>query len=403
MAIPKLADPSFQGLRVAVFGFDGTEASQIRRIRGFRALGAEVTAFCQNRGNMNADFQPEWDAIDLGPAPNNSFVKRGFGLFGAVRRAMQGRRALAEADLIVARNMDLALVALMARRLAGGRAPLVYECLDIHGLFTRPDKIGRLMRWVERRVLARSDLLVVSSPGFVRNYFQPMQGYDGPVALVENKLWLGDTPPPRPQPKRAEGPLTIGLVGSIRCQPSVDLLFETARRMGADLRLKFAGNLHDHAVHGFDQALAATPNAEWTGPYPYPQGLTQAYADCDLVWAQDLWQAGSNSDWLLPNRIYEASWSGCPQVALARTETGRRIASDGLGWVLDDATPEALEILLRGLSRDEIAAKSASLLARPESDFTLSPADLIPMLTPGRGAQHHVTGIPVLNAETARR
>lgn len=382
MVTKKAAEPIAAGLRVAVFGFDGTEASQVRRIRGFRALGAEVTAFCQSRGNMDTDFQPDWDAVDLGPAPNNSFLRRGFGLFGAVRRAMQGRRALAGADLIVARNMDLALVALMARWLSRGRAPLVYECLDIHGLFTRPGMVGRLMRWAERRVLARSALLVVSSPGFLRNYFQPLQGYDGPVALVENKLWLGDTPPDRLQLKRREGPLTIGLVGSIRCQPSVDLLFETARRMGGDLRLKFAGNLHDHAVHGFEAALLSAPNAEWSGPYRYPQGLAAAYGDCDLVWAQDLWQAGSNSDWLLPNRIYEASWCGCPQIALASTETGRRIASDDLGWVLDTATPEALETLLRGLTRQDITAKSAALLARPDTDFTLSPADLLPMLAP---------------------
>jgi hypothetical protein len=47
---------------------------------------------------------------------------------------------------------------------------------------------------------------------------------------------------------------------------------------------------------------------------------------CDAVWAQDLWQSGANSDWLLPNRIYEASYFGCPSIALA---PGRR---PGGGW-----------------------------------------------------------------------
>ncbi|MDO5528821.1 MAG: glycosyltransferase [Paracoccus sp. (in: a-proteobacteria)] len=380
------------GLRVAVFGFDATEASQIRRIRALRALGCDVTAFCQRRGNMDADFQPDWPLFDLGRAPNRGFVRRGAGLPAAVTRALAGWRELAQADLVIARNLDLALIALAARRIAAMRAgrppaPLVYECLDIHGLMTREGRIGAAMRALERRVLARTALLVLSSPGFLRHYFKPLQGWDGPTALVENKLYLGDDPPKRPAaPGERGGPLVLGLVGSIRCKPSVDLLLETALRMGGDLRLHFAGNVHEHAVPGFHRAIAAHPFAEWAGPYSYPSGLPAAYAPCDLVWAQDMWQAGANSEWLLPNRIYEASWCGCPQIALGRTETGRRIAQDGLGWVLDAPTPGALETLLRGLSRSQIAARADALLARPAADFVQSPDDLRVMLAPALGA-----------------
>ena len=81
------------------------------------------------------------------------------------------------------------------------------------------------------------------------------------------------------------GPLVIGLIGSIRCQPSVDLLFQTMWRMGGDLQLHVAGNLHDHAVTGFWRSVAETPHAGWTGPYAVPHGLPAAYGECDLVWA----------------------------------------------------------------------------------------------------------------------
>ena len=191
---PPLPEP---GLRVAVFGFDGAEASQIRRIRALRALGCEVMAFCQRRQG-SPDFTPEWPNVDLGLVRHQDIRGRALGLGSAVRRALGQWRWLAGADLIVARNLDLALIALSARRLAGLRAgrapaPLVYECLDIHDLMTAPDRKGRIMRAAERHVLARAALLVVSSPGFVENYFAPVQGYSGPVALVENKLWLGES------------------------------------------------------------------------------------------------------------------------------------------------------------------------------------------------------------------
>jgi succinoglycan biosynthesis protein ExoL len=391
-----------QGLPVAVFGFDVAEAAQIRRIRSLIALGCEVTSFCQRREG-GADFTPEWRNIDLGLVRHNDIRGRALGAGAAVRRAMQGWRQLADARLVIARNLDLALIALAARRLAALRAgrrapPLVYECLDIHDLMTRQDRVGAIMRRAERQVLASAALLVVSSPGFVQNYFDPVQAYRGPVALVENKLWLGldaAQRPPRPvaQARAPGAPLTIGLVGSIRCQASVELLMRTADLMGDRLRLRISGALHEHSLSGFHQALAARSNVEWTGPYAYPAGLAQAYAGCDLVWAQDMWQRGTNSDWLLPNRIYEASWCGCPSVGLADTQTGARIIGDGLGWTIARAAPEALAALLDSLTPQDLAGQRAALLARPESDFVQQAGDVLPFLAPvsgvgpGQGAQ----------------
>ena len=382
--------PRLEGMSVAVFGFDIAEAAQIRRIRSLMALGCRVTSFCQRREG-GPSFTPEWRNIDLGLVRHKDIRGRALGAAAAVRRAMSGWRELAGARLVLARNLDLALIALAARRLAALRAgraapPLVYECLDIHDLMTRPDRVGRIMRRAERHVLAQSALLVVSSPGFMQNYFQPVQGYRGPVALVENKLWLGlgaEARPLRPAPaSRPDGPLTIGLVGSIRCQASVELLMRTADLMGDRLRVRISGGLHEHSLHGFHKALAARANVEWTGPYAYPQGLAQAYAGCDLVWAQDMWQRGTNSDWLLPNRIYEASWCGCPSVGLADTQTGARITADRLGWTVPRAAPEELAALLDRLTPGLLAGQRAALLSRPEGDFVQGPGDVLPMLAP---------------------
>ena len=239
-------------------------------------------------------------------------------------------------------------------------------------------------RATERQVLSRAALLVVSSPGFTENYFRPLQHYRGPVALVENKLWLDPAaglsrPVAEPRPDR---PVTIGLVGSIRCQASVDLLLKTADLMGDRLRVRFSGALHDHALKDFRAEVARRPNVEWTGPYAYPAGLPGAYAGCDLVWAQDMWQRGTNSDWLLPNRIYEASWCGCPSVALADTQTGRRIAQDALGWVIDRPGPASLADLLDRLPPASLAEARSRLLARPAAEFVQSTVDLLPMLAP---------------------
>lgn len=372
--------------KVVFFAFDVSEASQVRRIAAVRRLGHDVASYAFRRGNMNRGFRPDWPDVDLGTVPNRAPGRRLASLFPALVRILRRRRLAQGSDLWIARNLDLLLLAHATRALTGHReVKIVYECLDIHGLLTRRDALGRFLRGIERTLMARSDLLVTSSPGFVRAYFEGIQDYGGPVALIENKLWFGDHPIPRPRTPRqrpADAPLVIGSVGSIRCAPSLSILAETARRMGQDVHVAFHGNVHRHAVPEFDQVIAAHPNMSYHGPYRYPDDLQAIYAGCDLVWSQDLWQAGANSDWLLPNRIYEASWFGCPSIAVAGTETARRVADRGLGFVIAAPSADALVRRLATLGREEIAAVSGGILDRDDGEFRLHYRDIAPMLAP---------------------
>src|SRR3546814_8211050 len=78
-------------------------------------------------------------------------------------------------------------LALAGKRLSGARAPLIYEVLDVQRVFLGSGPVSRLFRWAERQLLKRSDLLVVSSPGFDRHYFRSVQGYRGRLFLLENR------------------------------------------------------------------------------------------------------------------------------------------------------------------------------------------------------------------------
>lgn len=362
---------------IFIFGFDLTEASQIRRINSIQMLGHDVKSAAFQRGNMNASFVPDWPNIDLGYVPNESHGKRIIGILRGIWRVMKQRHALKEADVIIARNFDLLVVAWITRLLSGaGRVPLVYECLDIHGLFTRTGPIGAIMRWCERRLLARVQLLIVSSPGFISQYFANVQGYHGPHIVIENKLWFDGPPIARPKTRDRHDVLTIGWVGSIRCAPSLKLLMETADYFGERVTIRIHGNVHRHALPDFDGQLASRANVTYFGPYDYPSGLAAVYAACDVVWAQDLWQRGANSDWLLPNRIYEASWFGCPSIAVADTETGRKVAADGLGFTIENPSADALIDLIERLDQSMIDDVSEQLLATDDTAFMLRPTDV---------------------------
>lgn len=378
-------DASMSGaLRIEVFGFDVAEISQIRRIRALRSIGHMVHSFTMRRMNMQQQFEPDWPNTHLFVTENENLVKRARIVGASILKMFKHRQRMRDADVIIARNLDMLAIAWAARALAGAkRTPLVYECLDINGSLCGDGAKSRLMRAAERFLLARVQMLVVSSPGFIRNYFEPLQGYRGPWTLWENKLAAGASLPARPTVREirpADQPLRLGWVGTIRCAPSLDLLTRAAEEIGPDLHIHISGVVHHHVLPDFEARIASHDNITYHGPYDYPDDLADIYSAIDLVWSQDLWQSGNNSDWLLPNRIYEASWAGCPNLAVAQTETGRRVVEDGLGWVIERPDADLLIDLLGQLDRHDIAAKGQALLDRPADDFVQCPNELADLL-----------------------
>ena len=372
---------------VVVFGFDAAEAAQIRRIRSYMDCGFSVQGFTMRRDNMNADFVPFWPNVSLGIVPNENMRRRIAALIRAVPVVARHREKLADADLVVARNLDMLALAVVARLLAPGtKPPVIYECLDIHGAMTDGGAKGRLFRWLERRLLAHTRSLIISSPAFLANYFEPVQGWTGTTKLLENKMWFDDGALSRPNPDPVPGSendtdaIRLGWVGTLRCPRSLEILMEAARQMGPKLEVRMHGVVHRHALPDFDQIVADHSNIAYLGPYEYPQGLAAVYADCDLVWSQDLWQWGTNSTWLLPNRIYEASFFGCPSLAVDGTETGRRVG-DGLGWTIPEPTADALVSCIEMLSKLDLQTARRQLLEQPESRFRQTNDEILAAMT----------------------
>lgn len=367
---------------ILFFAPDLAETAQLRRIRSFARAGHGVRSVSMRKNAVRVD----WPDLDLGQIENEQLGRRLWLALRGLGKLWAHKSQVAQADLIIARNIDMVMLALVARFMCRRRIPVVYECLDIHGIFTGTGRKAQVARWVERFALARVALLVVSSPGFIEHYFGPVQHYVGRYLLLENKLWFPDHPLPRPDAKPGRGgPLVLGWVGSIRCQPSLDLLCDVAARMKDALRIEISGVIHDHALDDFAGRIAMHPNIRYTGPYAYPDGLASVYGACDLVWAQDLWQRGANSDWLLPNRIYEASWFGCPSIAVAETQTAAKIALDRLGYVIASASPESLSGLLQSLTRERIDEVRQDILTRPNSQFALTEAEIDAVVAKGMG------------------
>ncbi len=386
--------------KLAVFGTDAAEAAQVKRMDSYLACGFVVQGFMMRRANMNADFVPFWDNLHLADIENENQLGRMWAVAKSIPKVFANRHLLRGTDIVVARNLDMLMIAAFAQKLAPEASPrLIYECLDINNLMTGDGIKNRIFRWIERQLLTRTDTLMVSAPAFIDNYFGPVQGWNGNTVLVENKIWVSDPAVlPRPSPAQItdraqispETPLTVGWIGTLRCQQSLDLLVAAAQALGPRIRISMHGVIHHHAVQDFDATLAAHPNLVFCGPYSYPNGLADVYENCDVVWAQDMWQWGTNSTWLLPNRIYEASYFGCPSIAVAGTGTGDRVSA-GLGWTIPEPTAEALIALLSKLTADDLTKMRQAILARPDHEFLQSADEIRQALSAKSGTTHSVT------------
>lgn len=356
--------------RIAFFGHDAADAAVRRRVRSFQGDGFEVTGFMMRRREPLAQ---EWDNVDLGQTQDGAFLQRIRQIFRGARTAAADREKLASADVIYARNLDMLACAFLAKRHARLFTPVIYECLDIHRLLCRTDVVGKSLRGIEGWLLRRCSALVVSSPAFLKEHFERHYPGAATAFLIENRL-AGQFDYGSRKPaggNQIDGKIRLGWVGNLRCSRSLDLLCLLADRFGPQIEVKLHGVPALTEIPDFESRVTGKENMFFHGRYRSPEDLPTIYAGLDVVWSGDFMEAGLNSTWLLPNRIYEGGYYCVPPIAPAQTETARWIVRHDCGFTLEEPLEQTLPQLIEGLLQDPsaISAYSKSLERLPEVTF----------------------------------
>jgi succinoglycan biosynthesis protein ExoL len=383
----------------------------IKRARAFRRAGLEVMSFTFRRRKFNQEYVPEWQDVSLGETVDRHYALRLMRLLQALPRLVRERRRLAGADFFYARNIDMCALALLARAIARSRAPVVYEVLDVQRIFTGRGPVSFLFRLAERLILARIALLVVSSRAFISHYFAPAQGYAWPWFLLENKILELDqaTRDARPSPEHPrgpacppQGPWVIAWLGNLRCPRSPQLLTAIARALGDRVRIQIHGFPTETGLDRFLEMIAGHDNIVYAGEYRSPEDLPRIYEQAHFAWAFDYLDAGTNSAWLLPNRLYEGCYFGTPALAPKGTETGRRVEEQGLGWTVGEPVDLAVVELLQTLDAKAYLARRRHLLGLPSALF-LDEGDSAELCRQVLDGTHAVEAEAADMAATARR
>jgi succinoglycan biosynthesis protein ExoL len=349
------------------------DAAVLRRVRMLELGGAEVRV--AGFARPGADLTALPGGISLGTTFDARFAQRAFSVLAAGTRIASRLAAEPRPDIIIARNLEMLALANRLRRWAPD-APLVYECLDIHRLMLRGDLAGRLLRGIERLMGRRAALLVTSSPAFLREYFEHYRQSAAPTLLIENKIvdeagGRGSNPL---LAGPADGPLRIGWFGALRCRRSLTELSAFSRQMAGQVEVTLRGRPALTEFDDFHAQVAAEPHLAYAGPYRAAD-LETIYSEVHFSWAIDYFEAGQNSSWLLPCRVYEGCYHGAIPIALAGTETAAFLKRLGIGVVLENTRPETLRHILGGISRDEMRALAQAVARLPPEHFAYNTAD----------------------------
>lgn len=365
-------------LHVLYLVHDVSDPAVRRRITMLRAGGARVTlAGFRRTANPIADIEG-LRPIDLGATRDGRFGQR---LAAVAKAAVSiGSRlgGMPRPDLIIARNLEMLALARRAKSAFGASVPIVYECLDIHRLVLRNDLLGKALRATERFLARDVKLLVTSSPAFIANYFKPFGQVAAPIELVENKYFEaaailpGDS---EPADGPAGPPWRIGWFGALRCRRSLELLADFSRRMNGRFEIVLRGRPALSEFPDFHGFVESEPWLSFRGPYRNPEDMAAIYREVHFSWAIDFFEAGQNSEWLLPNRLYEGCRFGAVPISMGNTETGRFLNQQDIGVLLSQATPEGLEAALGKMEEHRFGKLKARVLARNPRTWSYDRSD----------------------------
>lgn len=360
--------------KISYFVPDLTDPAFHRRLQMLETGGATVTPIGFRRSAKAERIQDE-AVVELGSTADGRLLRRLGSVAVALTRIERVAPYVRGSDAIIARNLEMLVLAARARRLYAPDAKLIYESLDIHRLLLNGGPAGKILRFIESALWRDVALLLTSSPAFVQHYFRS-RGFGGPIRIEENKVLMPEDHIPERQPnQRVMGPpWRIGWFGMIRCRKSLNILSALAEAAGGGIEIIIRGRPSSSVFPDFDGDLSGLRNVHYLGPYNNPQDLAQIYGDVHFNWTVDFYESGLNSAWLLPCRMYEGSLFGSVPIAEDGVETANWLRRHHAGVILRKPMERQLLKFFSELDQSRYVALADQVNAVARSDIMVDRA-----------------------------
>lgn len=325
-----------------------------RRAAMLLEAGYDIQVYGFSRALYEENTFPESiEVVSLGEVESRKYFRRIKKLLKAVFliRKLEKKYSKPPA-LIYAFGLDMAMVGNLAM---ASSIPLVYEVGDIQIPLPHTNLSSRLFEMVEKKVMARCQMLAVTSPGFISDYFNILNPRIAEKTLViENKLAREIAEKyPRPAERHIPmKPLKIGYIGLFKYENCIFPLIEAVSKRKGDFELHFYGDgsLKKDILTYVDKY----DNVFYHGSFSSIQDLHKIYKSVDLSYV-----VYNNHDpnvrMALPNKLYDGPYFGVPLVVAENTLLAKRIRELGIGLVIDPRKENFADQFLQELNADLLA------------------------------------------------
>lgn len=341
-----------------------------------QGFDVEVVAFERHyhKGRL-----PDCPITLIGKIDHGEYLKR---LIVMIRAVPILRQRMKANSVIYLTGLDMAFFS-MGAGIGFNRAKII-EVGDIRDIQLRSGIMGKLIRWLDGKVVDRCRLIVVTAPDFLNSYYHHWVKTRTPGLVIENKLEQAVVSNFRQSInastniRNSNGRLVIGYFGLLRCQWSWDVLKYLATHHSERFEIVVAGfslGLNDVAEFANSQ-----PNVNYLGEFKSPQDLPDLYSKVDIVWScykpiePDDW----NLKWARPNRFYESCCFGKPMVSRDGSKDALVVSQHNIGVVVAETNVVDAAKRISAISDEQYAEWQQNLLNIPQSlyTYTTESADL---------------------------
>lgn len=301
------------------------------------------------------------------------FIQHGHYLrrFGKLLKAVPiVRKTSQDSQVVYCFGLDMLLIAWVANCFLLKKPKLVYEVADIRDALLSNSIKGILLRWLERFLLKRIRLLVVTSQAYIDGYYQGIQHLcDLNYQIIENKLTSHELPDiiTTTDYQKADDVIWIGYFGLIRCRQSWKVIKELVSQGQGRFRVYMRGILM--GLDDLAKEIHQTEYVDFHGPYIAPDDLPKIYGQVDLVWVAH-YHGKSNTQWARANRFYESCYFQRPMITQQGTQDGQVAEQWGLGQSIDLRHLQQAVASLIVINSEDVGAWQRNIQRVPEDVYT---------------------------------
>jgi len=350
-----------------------------RRAAMLLEAGYDITVYAFKRGYYEENTYPEKiEVVNLGAIDEGKYFKRIPKLVRSVFWIRKHEKKYPKVPVIIYTfGLDMALIGHFAW---SNSVPLVYEIGDVPIPLPHNTLASKILELVEKKIIDRCQMLTVTSPGFVTDYFSLLKpGIEKKTMIIENKLAREIAAkflrPEKPQiPSK---PIKIGYIGAFKYGNCIFPLIEAVSKRKGDFELHFYGE--GSLKKDILTYVAKYENVFYHGSFASNQDLQKIYESVYLSYVvYD--NRDPNVRMALPNKLYDGPYFGVPLVVAENTLLAERVRSFGIGFVVDPRENGFAERLLDELTPDLIAQLTTSTLNLDSNDLVEDYNEIVPKL-----------------------